>query len=230
MISARQHAWLKAPRLAAFCVLVLFSASTLALGTSSKWTDLSPQRQEALKPLAGEWDKLSDLRKKKWLVVADKYPSMKPEEQMRLQARMADWAKLTPEQRNTARETYRRTKAVPPEQKKAEWQKYQSLPEAQKKQLAAAADAKKPVKEKALRRQLATRGTKPAAPAPSAPGSAAKPVAVVPPAATPPAATLPAAPPAPVAPVVQPATQPAVQPAAVTAPADAPALTPTKAP
>jgi len=63
MISARQHAWLKAPRLAAFCVLVLCSGSALALGTP-KWTELTPKRQEALKPLAGEWDKLDDLRKK----------------------------------------------------------------------------------------------------------------------------------------------------------------------
>ncbi len=132
--------------------------------------DLTPKRQEALMPLAGEWNKIDELRKKKWLVVADKYAAMKPEEQKRLQARMADWAKLTPEQRNVARENYKSAKAVPPEQKKAEWQKYQSLPDAQKKQLAAAADAKKPVKQKAVRRQLATRGATPA-PAPGkAPG------------------------------------------------------------
>jgi hypothetical protein len=123
----RVNDWLKAPRIAAFCVLVLCSGSVLALGLP-KWSELSPKRQEALKPLASQWDKLEDLRKKKWLVVADKYPAMKPEEQTRLQARMAEWAKLTPEQRRLARENYKSAMALPPEHKKAEWQKYQSLP------------------------------------------------------------------------------------------------------
>jgi hypothetical protein len=68
MMFARMQAWFKAPRIAAFCVLVLCSGSAVALGTP-KWTELTPKRQEALKPLAGEWDKLDDLRKKKWLVV-----------------------------------------------------------------------------------------------------------------------------------------------------------------
>ena len=141
------RAWFKAPLIAAFCVFALLAGSSAwALGNSlPKWRELSPARQQALQPLAGQWDKFEDQRKQKWLTVADKYAKMKPEEQKRLQERMADWVKLTPEQRQVARENYKKAQAVPAAQKKAEWQQYQSLPEAQKKQLAAAADAKRPV-------------------------------------------------------------------------------------
>ena len=149
------------PRLAAFCLLTL-AAGLLAASFAApahavtppqpNWTSLKPQQQEALKPLVGEWDKIDNFRRKKWLGVADKYATMKPDAQKRLHARMADWAKMTPEQRRAARENYKQAQALPPDQKKAEWQQYQKLPDTQKKQLAAAADAKKPVKQKQQRR------------------------------------------------------------------------------
>jgi len=53
---------------------------------------------------------------------------MKPQEQQRLQMRMQEWAKLTPEQRRVAREKYKTIKKLPPdkrEQVKAQWQQYQ---------------------------------------------------------------------------------------------------------
>lgn len=237
MTLTRLLASFKAPRLAAFCVLLLCAAPAFALGTP-KWSELSPQRQEALKPLAGEWDKLTDLGKKKWLVVADKYPTMKPDDQKRLQTRMGDWVKLTPEQRRVARENYKSVKAVPTEQKKAEWQQYQQLPETQKKQLAAAGEAKKPVKQKAARRQLANANAAKAAPgkgaAPPKAGTATPPTqqAAAPAAPQPPQTA--AQPTEPAAqPVVQgathPAVQPTVQPAAMASPSDA-HVTPAKAP
>lgn len=149
------------PRFAAFCFLALTAAVLTApmaapagavTPPQPQWRALEPQQQEALKPLAGEWDKIDNFRRKKWLGVANNYAGMKPAEQKRLHARMADWAKMTPEQRRAARENYKQARALPPEQKKAEWQQYQKLPDAQKKQLAAAADAKKPVKQKQQRR------------------------------------------------------------------------------
>ena len=185
------------PRFAAFCFLALTAAALTAplaapadavTPPQPRWNALTPPQQEALKPLAGEWDKIDHFRRKKWLGVADKYASMKPAEQKRLHARMADWAKMTPEQRRAARENYKQAKALPPEQKKAEWQQYQKLPDAQKKQLAAADEAKKPVKQKQQRRaeeadkkavqQAAkTRTTRqaavPAAGAPAVPGTPA---------------------------------------------------------
>ena len=63
-----------------------------------------------------------------WVTIADRYPKMKPQEQQRLQKRLADWAKLTPAQRAAARDKYQALKKLPPKQRKevlAQWQRYQ---------------------------------------------------------------------------------------------------------
>jgi len=106
------------------------------------WTELTPAQQQALAPLASEWDKLDGFRKHKWLVIGKRFSSMKPEEQRRLQERMRDWAKLTPEQRRLARESYARAKRLNQAQKSAQWAKYQQLPAEQRRKLAATAARK----------------------------------------------------------------------------------------
>jgi hypothetical protein len=95
--------------------------------------------------MASEWDKLNATQKKKWLAISSKFASLKPDQQLRLQNRMRDWAKLTPEQRRVARESYSRAKKLNPSEKTAEWQQYQQLSEEQKKKLAADAATKKRV-------------------------------------------------------------------------------------
>jgi hypothetical protein len=189
MTSPFARIWLKAPRcIAAFCVLAVLGFSGGAFASSQpKWRELTPVRQAALAPLATQWDKLEDQRKEKWLVIADKYAKMKPEQQHLMQTRMADWVKLTPEQRRQARISYQNSRTVAAEKKKAEWEEYQHLPEADKKRLAAAAEAKKPVKEKAARRQMAIRGVPTSAPGTKPPVKAPSNVATPPVAANPPA-------------------------------------------
>lgn len=109
------------------------------------WTELTPAQQQALAPLASEWNQLDAFRKNKWLAIGNKFAGMKPDEQQRVQERMRDWVALTPEQRRVARESYARAKKLNPDQKSAHWEQYQQLPEEQKKKLAAGAAAKKPV-------------------------------------------------------------------------------------
>lgn len=109
------------------------------------WADLSPAQQQALAPLAPEWDKLDAFRKNKWLAIGNKYASMKPDEQQRVQERMRDWVRLTPEQRRTARESYARAKKLNADQKSAHWEQYQQLPDEQKKKLAETSASKKHV-------------------------------------------------------------------------------------
>jgi hypothetical protein len=92
------------------------------------WSELTPARQNVLAPLKEGWGSLDTVSRKKWVGVADRYPKMKPAEQQRLQTRMKDWAKLTPEQRRVAREKYLALKKMPPakrEQVKTQWQQYQ---------------------------------------------------------------------------------------------------------
>ena len=109
------------------------------------WVALTPKQKLALAPLTTEWDKLDEIRKKKWLEIANKYASMKPDEQARVQERMETWMKLTPEQRMQVRENFARSKQIKPEQKSAQWQEYQQLSEEQKAQLANAANKKKSI-------------------------------------------------------------------------------------
>jgi len=109
------------------------------------WKDLTPAQQQALSPLAGEWDQLDGFRKNKWLAIGNKFSSMKPDEQQRVQERMRDWVKLTPEERRTARTNYARAKQLASEQKSEQGEKYQQLPEEQKKELADSPAPKKRV-------------------------------------------------------------------------------------
>jgi hypothetical protein len=109
------------------------------------WAELNPAQQQALAPLSAEWDKLDSSHKKKWLTIGNKFNTLKPDQQVRVQNRMRDWAKLSPEQRRVARESYSRAKKFDSGEKTTKWQQYQQLPEDQKKKLAADAVAKKRV-------------------------------------------------------------------------------------
>jgi hypothetical protein len=144
------------------------------------WVQLSTEQKNILAPLAGEWDKMDGFRRKKWLGIAQRYPSLSPDEQARMQRRMTDWAKLTPEERKAAREKYQSLQKAPPEKKEAvkqKWEEYKELPESEKSRLSAEAARKstRPTPSKpavaanpaAPGGQPRTTGTKP--PAPSLP-------------------------------------------------------------
>ena len=45
------------------------------------WTTLTRPQQVALEPLADEWDRMEGVRKQKWLEIANRFASMKPDEQ-----------------------------------------------------------------------------------------------------------------------------------------------------
>ena len=107
--------------------------TTAVIGTPPQpgWSLLSAQQKAILAPLAAEWDKLDNVRRKKWLGIAERYPGMKPEEQRRMQDRMREWANLTPEQRAKVRDSYKEFSQLPSEQKqtvKQKWEAYSSLP------------------------------------------------------------------------------------------------------
>lgn len=70
------------------------------------WSELTPPQQQVLAPLAADWHEMDSSQRKKWVTIANRYPKMKAPEQERLQQRMKDWAALTPEQRQSARERY----------------------------------------------------------------------------------------------------------------------------
>ncbi len=108
-----------------------------------RWNELTPAQQQALAPLAPEWDKLEPARKSKWLAIGDRYAAMTADEQQRAQGRMRDWVGLSPEERKMARESYAHARKLDPDQKSAQWKKYQQLTPEQKDKLAADAAEKK---------------------------------------------------------------------------------------
>jgi hypothetical protein len=89
------------------------------------WTELTAAQQQVLAPLQSEWEQLDTTRRKKWVDIANRYPTMKQAQQQRFQKRMQEWAQLTPEERRVAREQYRALKKIPPKERKEKWKEYQ---------------------------------------------------------------------------------------------------------
>lgn len=110
------------------------------------WSALSPSQQRALRPLQAEWGRIDSPRRSKWIEIADRFPTMSPDEQARIQNRMAEWAKMTPRERGQARMNFREAQQVPAQERKAKWDEYNALPLEKRQQLAAKAvpPARKP--------------------------------------------------------------------------------------
>lgn len=108
------------------------------------WARLSNAEHVALAPFASQWDSFSDERKRKWLKIASRYAKMSPDAQKRLHDRMAEWVRMTPEQRKVARENYQVSKELPREARQNAWKAYQQLPEEQKEKLAASEHKRRP--------------------------------------------------------------------------------------
>lgn len=142
--------------LAAACLMLACAASTVGSAwaqTASpyrpatkavveqrpRWENLSSARREALQPLEREWRHLDSDRKQKWLVIADKFPTLSAAEKARIQGRMSEWAKLSPEERGVTRQQFQAAKRAAPQDRSSQWQAYQALPVDEKRQLAARA-------------------------------------------------------------------------------------------
>jgi hypothetical protein len=120
--------------IAALCIAFSAAAQTKADAKKAPnpgWSELTPAQQQVLAPLQADWEQLDTTRRKKWIAIADRYPTMKPAQQQRLQKRMHEWAQLTPEERRAARERYQTLRKLPPEQRrevKEKWQERRSPP------------------------------------------------------------------------------------------------------
>ena len=108
------------------------------------WSRLTESERIALAPFSAQWDQFSDARKRKWMKIASRYHKMSPDAQKRLHEQMAEWVRMTPDQRKVARENYQVSKSVPSEKREKAWAAYQKLPEDQKKNLAATEKPRRP--------------------------------------------------------------------------------------
>lgn len=103
------------------------------------WNELGPAEQRALRPLAASWAQLDEAQRRKWRALAKDFDRMPPAERALLQTRMTEWAALSPRQRSQARLNFAQTKNLPVEDKRAQWEAYQSLSPEERRRLAASA-------------------------------------------------------------------------------------------
>jgi len=115
------------------------AATPQPVSSKPAWKDLSPAQQQALQPLAQYWPRLSEERKRKWLVISKNYPTLPATEQAKLHRRMSEWATLSQQQRTQARVNFTEVKKLSAEQKAAQWEAYQALSPEEKRKLAAKA-------------------------------------------------------------------------------------------
>lgn len=112
--------------------------------TGPAWSQLTPSQQQALAPLASNWNtSMSDPQKRKWLEISKNYAALTPSAQATLNSRMNEWVALNPQQRAQARLNFGKTlelsRQLTPEEKKAKWDAYQALSPEEKQNLAATA-------------------------------------------------------------------------------------------
>jgi hypothetical protein len=148
-------------------------AFAIAPHPAPKWVQLDSQQQEILAPLAKDFDSLTDFRRNKWILIAKRYPSMKIEEQQRLQTQMRAWAGLSQQERRLARENFKKINKLPPDKQKTvkqKWEEYQHLPESERRKLAES--GAKPLRHSASAKTLPAPKTSPPSPTDSSIGPA----------------------------------------------------------
>lgn len=110
-------------------------AAAKAAEESRAWTSLSKRQQQALLPLSDKWNELTAQQKQKWLILARGFYQLSDPEQVILHGRMQEWAALSPRQRSLARFNFNATQSLSIEDKRAQWEAYQQLSEAEKDKL-----------------------------------------------------------------------------------------------
>lgn len=125
----------------------VLSPSAIATPAQPQWSELTVEQKTILAPLSYDWDGMDYARQKKWLGITRRFYNMTAEEQRRVQVQMQDWGKLTPEQRQLARENFMTANKLPVEKKqelRLKWREYSSLPDEEKERLKQQA-AKRPI-------------------------------------------------------------------------------------
>jgi hypothetical protein len=114
--------------------------SSLPVGDT--WLSLTKAQKVALAPLENSWPSLSAGSREKWRVIAKTFPDLAAPEQEKLHSRMAEWAALSPKDRELARLNFAQSKSVTKSDRAANWEAYQALSPDEREQLAQRAKRK----------------------------------------------------------------------------------------
>ena len=113
-----------------------------AISPAIAWSTLSAEQKMALAPLETTWGQLSAGHQRKWIALSANHPQMTADEKDKLQARMVQWATLSPKDRQQARLNFAHTKKIPSDGRAATWETYQALSDEEKKAFAQSAPKK----------------------------------------------------------------------------------------
>lgn len=123
-------------------------ASQLRISASGPiWREITETQRQVLMPLRERWDSMGALAKRRWLVLADRYPKMDESERNKLVSRMNTWASLSAQQRSQARLNFESAKRLSAKELQAKWDAYQALSDAEKKRLLDQANKAKAAKK-----------------------------------------------------------------------------------
>ncbi len=111
------------------------------LAVEGRWSRLSARDQAILAPLSEYWTGLSFEQRLKWLDLALRFPALTPDEQARIQQRMAKWARMSASERGAARLSFQELRQLPPRDRLEQWEAYQELEPEERKLLALKAQA-----------------------------------------------------------------------------------------
>jgi hypothetical protein len=121
------------------------------IAAGPRWVDLSLNQQEALMPLYASWSSLSTRHKRKWIAVAENYFTLSSAEQSKLHSRMAEWATLSPAERDLARFNFVATKKIGSTDRASTWEAYKALSPEERQRLAAVGPVKPAGKATAIK-------------------------------------------------------------------------------
>ena len=103
------------------------TAASASSDGSNTWAGLNAPQRRALQPLAALWPTMEISNKERWVNVANRFGSLSPQEQQRMQERMTQWSKLPPQQRGEARLRFQQSRQLSPEERQRKWASYQAL-------------------------------------------------------------------------------------------------------
>lgn len=111
------------------------SVSAPLTGSATSWNELNARQKAALAPLQKRWNDIAPDHRQKWLTIANRFAAMPKVEQDRIQARMTEWAQMTPQERGRARLRFQEAKRLQSSDRQAKWQQYQALTPEQRQEL-----------------------------------------------------------------------------------------------
>lgn len=114
----------------------LAAKPTAAAHEELPWAALTSEQQDALAPLKRDWPGIDAARRRKWMELANRFSTLPAPEQQRVQARMTEWAQMSPDERARARLHFQETRKLSPQERKARWDAYMALPADERRALA----------------------------------------------------------------------------------------------